>query len=87
MGFLKHTIGIARADLIRDCLQEIRLWPGCETVDGVAVLGDLGGRFTVHVTDYGLAKKLVADRAVRCIQREKLRRFHLKMERYAMKKI
>jgi hypothetical protein len=80
MGFVKHTIGIVRADLVRDCLQQLRLWPGCETVEGIAVLGDLRGRFTVHVTDYGLAKKHIADRAIRCIQREKLRHFHLKIE-------
>jgi hypothetical protein len=80
MGFLRHTIGIARADLIRDCLQQLHIWPGCETVEGVAVLGDLRGRFTVHVVDYGAAKKHLADRALRCIQREKQRRFHLRME-------
>jgi hypothetical protein len=32
------------------------------------------------VVDYGLAKKNLADRALRCIQREKQRRYHLKME-------
>jgi hypothetical protein len=80
MGFVKHTIGISRADLTRDCLQQLRLWPGCETVEGVAVLGDPRGKFSVHVTDYGLAKKNISDRALRCIQREKLRRFHLKLE-------
>jgi hypothetical protein len=83
MGFVKHTIGVSRTDLARDCLQELRLWPGCETVESVAVLGDMQGRFTVHVVDYGLyglKKKHVADRAVRCIQREKLRHFHLKIE-------
>jgi hypothetical protein len=80
MGFVKHTIGISRADLTRDCLQQLRLWPGCETVEGVAVLGDLRGRFTVRVMDYGMTKKYLADRALRCIQREKLRRYHLKVE-------
>jgi hypothetical protein len=80
MGFLRHTIAIGRADLTRDCLQQLRLWPGCEPVVGVAVLGDQRGRFTVHVTDYGLARKNIADRALRAIQREKLRRFHLKIE-------
>ena len=80
MGFVKHTIGSSRADLTRDCLQQLRLWPGCETVEGVAVLGELRGKFTVHVTEYGLAKKNIADRALRAIQREKLRRFHLKTE-------
>jgi hypothetical protein len=56
------------------------LWPGCETVQGLAVLGNGGGNFSVHVVDYGLAKKNLADRALRCIQREKQRRFHLKEE-------
>jgi hypothetical protein len=80
MGFLRHTIGISRADLMRDCLHELRLWPGCETVEGLGVLGDLRGKFAVHVIDHGLAKKNIADRALRCIQREKLRRYHLKNE-------
>jgi hypothetical protein len=80
MGFLRHTIGISRADLTRDCLQQLHLWPGCETVGSVNVVWDSRGRFTVHITDYGLAKKRLADRALRCIQREKQRRFHLKIE-------
>ena len=57
MGFMKHTVGINRADLTRDCLKEIRLWPGCETVEDIAILGSLGDRFSVHVTDYGMTKK------------------------------
>jgi hypothetical protein len=80
MGFVKHTVGISRADLARDCLREIRLWPGCETVEGLGVLGDLRGGFSVHVTDYGATRKKLADRAIGCIQREKLRRYHLRAE-------
>jgi hypothetical protein len=80
MGFTRHKIGIARADLARVCLQEMRLWPGCETVGSVEVLGDSRGRFSVHVIDYGCAKKRIADRALRCIQREKSRRLQLKIE-------
>jgi hypothetical protein len=80
MGFIRHTIAISRADLTRDCLQELRLWPGCETVEGIAVIRDLRDKFTVHVMDYGAAKKHLTDRALRCIQREKQRRFHLRME-------
>jgi hypothetical protein len=38
--FVKHTIGISRGDLTRDCLQQLSLWPGCETVEGLGVLGD-----------------------------------------------
>jgi hypothetical protein len=80
LRFLKHTVGISRADLTRDCLREAQLWPGCETVEELGVLGDLRGRFSVHVIKYGAARKSVADRAVRCIQREKLRRYHLRLE-------
>jgi hypothetical protein len=79
-GFQRFTVGISRADLTRDCLQQLRLWPGCETVQGIAVLGNVGGKFTVHVVDYGSAKKNLADRALRCIQREKQRRYHLRIE-------
>jgi hypothetical protein len=83
MGFPRYTTGITREDLTRVCLQELRLWPGCETVAGLAVLVDSRGKFTVHIVEYGLAKKKNADRAIRCIQREKLRHFHLKLERQA----
>ncbi len=80
MGFQRFTVAIGRADLTRDCLEQLRLWPGCETVEGIAVLGDMRGKFTVHVIDYGLARQRLADRALRCIQREKQRRYHLKIE-------
>jgi hypothetical protein len=46
----------------------------------VGVLAGQNGKFTVHVIDYGLAKKKHADRAIACIQRDKARRFHLKVE-------
>ena len=53
MGFLKHTVGISRADLTRDCLQQTRCWPGCETVESVGVLGDAGGGFSVRSSIMG----------------------------------
>jgi hypothetical protein len=65
---------------MRDCLKEVRLWPGCETVEGVAVLMNDHGKFTVHAAEYGSATKKNADRAIGCIQREKARHFHLKVE-------
>ena len=80
MGYFRPTTGISRADLTRDCLRNLHLWPGCETIVSIGVLGDLRGRFTVRVINYGLAKKNLADRALRYIQREKQRRYHLKME-------
>jgi hypothetical protein len=80
MGFVRYTTGITREDLTRECLRELRLWPGCETVEGLAVLLNDHGKFKVHVVDYGSAKKKKADRALGCIEREKARRFHLKVE-------
>jgi len=77
-GYFRPTVGISRADLTRDCIQQLRMWPGCEAVEGIAVLATAGGKFTVHVVDYGSAKKHLSDRAVRCIQREQQRRYHLK---------
>ena len=57
MGFPRYTSGITRADLTQDCLRELRLWPGCETVSGLAVLAAERGKFTVHVVAYGRAPK------------------------------
>jgi hypothetical protein len=49
-------------------------------VEEVGVLGDPDGGFSVHVVQYGTAKKWLADRAIRCITREKLRWYHLEAE-------
>jgi hypothetical protein len=76
MGFLRFTAPISRADLIRDCLNEVRLWPGCESVQGVGVFIDQK-KFIARVLDYGTANKRIADRAMRCIEREKQRRYHV----------
>jgi hypothetical protein len=75
-----HSVGISRADLAQNCLREIRLWPGCETVEEVGVLADSRGRFSIHVISYGAAKKKLADQAARCVQRERLRKYHLRIE-------
>jgi hypothetical protein len=80
MVFVRPTIAISRADLARDCLQQLRQWPGCESVGTVGVLAGQRDRFTLHVIDYGAAPKRLADRALRCIEREKLRQFHLKVD-------
>ena len=66
--------------LAQECLREIQLWPGCETVDEVGVLAELRGRFSIHVINYGVAKKRLADQAARCIQRETLRKYYLRIE-------
>lgn len=80
MGFEKHTVGISRTDLAMDWLREIRIWPGCEMVEGVGGLVDLRRGFSVHIINYGRAKKKLADQAARCVQREKIRRYHLTIE-------
>jgi hypothetical protein len=38
MGFRNYST-INRQDLTRDCLRDLRMWPGWETVDGVTVPG------------------------------------------------
>jgi hypothetical protein len=58
-------------------MQELRMWPGCEGAISVAVLAQPGDRFSLQVIDYGIASKRLADRALRCIEREKLRHYHL----------
>jgi hypothetical protein len=78
MVFLRPTTAISRADLVQRCLQELRLWPGCEAVGTIGVLAGPRERFTLHVIDYGAAPKRLADRALRCIEREKLRQYHLR---------
>ena len=74
----RPTTAIGREDLARDRLQELRMWPGCETVGTVHGLGERRDRFAVRVIDYELATRRLADRALRCIQREKLRRYRLR---------
>lgn len=78
MAFVRFTTAIERKELARICLEQIRLWPGCEAVVSVGVLSMPPGRFTLRVTEYGTAPTKLADRALRAIEREKLREFHLK---------
>ena len=76
----RSTIGIGRQELMLDCLKQLRLWPGCETIASIGILAAEDGKFTAHVIEYGPAKKKQVDQALRCIQREKARYFHLKVE-------
>ncbi len=68
---------ITRETLALICLRELHMWPGCEAVISVGILAIEDGRFAVRVVDYGEADKRSADQAVRCIEREKLRRYYL----------
>jgi hypothetical protein len=72
------TIGISYGALRKECLQEIRLWPGCQTVAGIQIVRDNSpAGFSIRVTLYGKADPKIADRAMNCIQREKRRQYHL----------
>jgi len=76
----KNRVAIDRATLARISLEQVRLWPGCETVVSVGVLAGQPDRFELKVIEYGAAQKKVADRALRAIQREKLRAYLFKPE-------
>ena len=66
---------IDRVGLARICLEEIRLWPGCEGVVSVGVLAEPPNRFVIRVIDYGTASVRLADQAIRTIERTKRRDF------------
>jgi hypothetical protein len=76
----RNTKGIERTELARVCLEEIRQWPGCESVASIGVLAAPSGRFMLGVIEYGAAQVSRADRALRAIERFKLREFHLKSD-------
>ena len=72
---MKLTTAIDRKELARICLEEVRLWPGCEMT---GVLSVPPYRFKLRVIEYGTASTKLADPALRAIEREKLRAYHLK---------
>jgi hypothetical protein len=71
------TKGLTYATLRKECLDAVHQWPGCETVSGIQIIRQNNGAFSVRVTLYGMAERRVADRAMRAVQREKRRYFHL----------
>jgi hypothetical protein len=80
MAWRRQTTAISRTDLALESLKELRAWPGCERVASVGVLSQPPDRFMLRVIDYGAAEKRLADRALRFIEREKLRRYHLQAD-------
>jgi hypothetical protein len=72
-----EKIGLSYAALRRQCLDALRQWPGCESVNGIQVVRENRGRFSIRVTLFGKADKKLADRAVIYIQRENRRRYRL----------
>jgi hypothetical protein len=72
------TVGLKYAALRKECLEAVRQWPGCETVSGIQIIrSNKRGGFSVKITLYGNANVKIAERAIRCVQREKGRQFHL----------
>jgi hypothetical protein len=78
MARREQTVGLSYAALRKECLEAVRQWPGCETVAGIQIVRDnTPAGFSVLVTLYGSADEKIADRAIKCVQREKQRHFHL----------
>jgi hypothetical protein len=72
------TIGLSYGALRKECLEAVRQWPGCESVGGIQIIRDnTPGGFSVRVTLYGTADEKTANRAIKSVQREKRRHFHL----------
>jgi hypothetical protein len=72
------TVGLSYGALRKECLEAVRQWPGCEVISGIQIIrnGAPGG-FSVRITLYGSANQKIADRAMKLVQREKRRHFHL----------
>jgi len=71
------TAGLSYAALRKECLNAVRSWPGCETIGAIQIVRQKSLGFSVRVTLYGKAKRQLADRAMRAVEREMRRRFHL----------
>jgi hypothetical protein len=56
MVFVRATTATSRADLVQSCLQELRIWPGCESVGTIGVLAG-EGRLTAAITAYNLKRQ------------------------------
>lgn len=69
---------IGYSDLRKLCLEEIRQWPGCETVAGIQLVRDnTPWGFSIKITLYGQTNKKLADRAKSFVQRANQRRYRL----------
>jgi hypothetical protein len=71
------TSGQSYAALRKACLDAVRQWPGCETISGIQIIRQNDGGFSVRVTLYGSADQKLADRAMRAVEREMRRSYHL----------
>ena len=65
-------------ELRKRCLEEIRQWPGCETVAGLQLVRNASpSGFSINITLYGLADKKTADRAKVYVERVNQRLYRL----------
>ena len=64
MGSLRYTDVIDRASLTKDCIEEVRLWPGCETVHSVAILQDAPVHFDAQGVSSAMGSKPEVRRAL-----------------------
>ena len=76
-GTRARTVGVVYSDLRRACLEAVRQWPGCEAIAGIQIIRGVNRKFSIRVTLYGKSDKRIADRAIRCVEREMSRHFHL----------
>jgi hypothetical protein len=62
----------------KQCLEAIKLWPGCETVAGIRLIcnGSKAG-FSLRVTLTGTSRRIAIHRATACVEREMRRRYRL----------
>jgi hypothetical protein len=79
MIFVRPTTGISRADLARYCLQELGCGPDVQR----SARSRPGPPWAIALrcmrSTMARPSKRLADRAFRCIEREKLREYHLKV--------
>ena len=69
---------ISYSHLRKVCLDEIRQWPGCETVAGLQLVRDnTPSGFSLNITLYGQADRKTADRAKLYVERTNRRRYRL----------
>lgn len=71
------TSGLSYAALRKQCLDAVRHWPGCETISAIQLIRQNRGGFSARITLYGKAQQRLADRAMKAVEREQRRCFHL----------
>lgn len=76
-GAKPRATDISYGDLRRICLEAVKQWPGCETVSAIQIIRRANRRFAVRVALYGNSDRRVADRAMRCVEREMGRHYLL----------